>query len=75
MKLIRQVIDRGYWPIYGELKLLDEIEKIEDENRACLPQDGSCTEKVAITFSYVGLMIYMILGNVLLINLLIAMFG
>lgn len=68
--LLRSVLDKAYWPIYGEMKILEEIGD-------CPKADGSnedCPETSGIAFSYIGLMIYMVIANVLLINLLIAMF-
>ena len=67
MKLVRSLIDKAYWPLYGQMSILDEI------NEHC-SDDGSCPEKTGIYFSYVALMIYMLVANVLLLNLLIAMF-
>jgi hypothetical protein len=52
------------------MKILDEITEI-DENCSL---EGTCPESSGIIFSYVILMIYMVLANVLLLNLLIAMF-
>ena len=62
----------GYFvlrPIFGEMKILDEIS--DEEN--CV-ESGNCPQKSGVIFSYIGLMIYMIVVNVLLLNLLIAMF-
>jgi hypothetical protein len=50
------------------MKLLEEIEN-------CPSDDRSCPETSGIVFSFIALMVYMVLGNVLLINLLIAMFS
>ena len=73
MSLIKNLIDKAYWPIYGEMKILDEIDP--EETCSSLDLKGQpCPEKSGIVFSYIGLMIYMIIVNVLLLNLLIAMF-
>jgi hypothetical protein len=56
-------------PIYGEMKILEEI----NDEETCM-QSGNCPENSGIVFSYIGLMLYMIVVNVLLLNLLIAMF-
>ena len=67
--LIRDIINKAYWPIFGEMKIYDE----ELGNEAVC-YDDQCPEQSGKTFSLIALMIYMIAGNVLLINLLIAMF-
>ena len=50
--------------------ILDELTEVDETCAA----DGTCPLESGIWFSYVMLMIYMILANVLLLNLLIAMF-
>ena len=52
----------------GEMKLLDELDNSECTNE-------SCPEPSGVIYSYVALMIYMITANILLVNLLIAMFS
>ena len=52
------------------MKILDEINDCPKYDS----DDDTCPETSGIAFSYVALMIYMIIANVLLINLLIAMF-
>ena len=47
------------------------LEEINDDD--CSKND-SCPETSGIVFSYIALMLYMIVVNVLLLNLLIAMF-
>lgn len=69
LELIKNLINKAYWPIYGDMKILDEI----NENEEC-KKDSSCPEPSGAYFSFVALMIYMVVANVLLINLLIAMF-
>ena len=51
------------------MKIFDDFEK---EN--CSSSDDECPESAGIAFSYIALMFYMLIANVLLINLLIAMF-
>ena len=49
--------------------------KILDELDACTPDEHTkCPETSGVAFSFIALMIYMVIANVLLINLLIAMF-
>ena len=69
-ELLRSIIDKAYWPMYGEMNILEEISDVDETCAA----DGTCPLESGIWFSYVMLMIYMILANVLLLNLLIAMF-
>lgn len=71
LELIKSLINKAYWPIYGDMKILEEISEPDD---SCIDEDYSCTESTGKSFSYVALMIYMVIANVLLINLLIAMF-
>ena len=51
------------------MKILEEI-----QNEEACEKSGSCPEPSGVYFAYFGLMIYMIIVNVLLLNLLIAMF-
>ncbi len=51
--------------------------KILDDhiNRECKADDTEeCPDPTGVKFSFVALMVYMVIANVLLINLLIAMF-
>ena len=66
--LLRSIINKAYWPIYGEMKLLEEMENCPNR------QNEKCPETSGIAFSFIALMIYMVIANILLINLLIAMF-
>lgn len=51
------------------MKILDELGECHKKN----PED-TCPEASGIAFSFIALMLYMVIANVLLINLLIAMF-
>jgi hypothetical protein len=68
--LIKNIINKAYWPIYGEMKIFDE----DLENDDCKSSEQGCPENAGVVFSYILLMFYMLIANVLLINLLIAMF-
>lgn len=75
--LIKDILNTGYWPIYGDMPIKGEFDLTVQA--ACLVKDdaarpASCPEKSGVAFSYISLMIYMVIGNVLLLNLLIAMF-
>lgn len=69
--LVRKIFDAGYWPINGELKILEDIER-----QSCDKDDSECVMPNASgsAFSYFALIIYVIISNILLLNLLIAMF-
>ncbi len=71
LDLIRKILNKAYWPIYGEMKILDEIEAKSGE---CSESEDGCPDPIGSSFSFLALMAYMIVANVLLINLLIAMF-
>ena len=55
--LLRSLIDKAYWPIYGEMKILDELEDKEDSCSKGEP----CAEPSGVAFSYIFLMLYMVL--------------
>ena len=67
--LIKSILNKAYWPIFGEMKIFEEF---NDEK--CNETENGCPEQTGIDFSYIALLIYMMIANVLLINLLIAMF-
>ena len=66
-KTIIGILNSVYWPLYGEMNILESIESTN-----CTDDDGLC--QVSKASSYILLMIYMIIASVLLLNLLIAMF-
>ena len=69
--LFRQIIRKSYWPIFGTIDVLDDFSKVSFE---CDDESDDCSEIVGFIYTYVLLMIYVLVANVLLINLLIAMF-
>ncbi len=71
INLLSNLINKAYWPIYGEMKILDEL---IERDEICSKDESNCPDLAGTYFSYVALMIYMVIANVLLINLLIAMF-
>jgi hypothetical protein len=79
MKLIKSLISKAFWPIYGDLKILEEIGGENSESCLLMPNGGErCLQQNETNFSYFALILYMIIViivNVLLLNLLIAMFG
>ena len=68
-ELILNMINNAYWPIYGDTNIL---EKINDNGEKCT--DSKCPDTAGRYYSFFALIIYMIIANVLLLNLLIAMF-
>ncbi len=68
--LLKNIIDYAYWPIFGEISILDDLNEIDCNQTGIF--DHVCSAQVH--FSYILVMFYMILANVLLVNLLIAMF-
>jgi hypothetical protein len=73
-ELFKSILDKAYWPIYGEMKILDELDQCSSTNMHLMPPGHKCPETSGIAFSFIALMVYMVLANILLINLLIAMF-
>lgn len=69
--LIKKVFDTAYWPIHGDFKILEEIER-----KHCTSDDNECVipNPLGSSLSYFALIIYVIIANILLLNLLIAMF-
>ncbi len=79
LNLIKNIIHKAYWPIYGEMKILEEdltycMSGDSGTNHGCSDENPNAISQDGFVFSFVALMVYMILANVLLINLLIAMF-
>lgn len=70
LKTFISVLNVAYWPIYGELGIL---ELINNENCG---EDGKpeCLDESTSIVGFILLMIYMIIASVLLLNLLIAVF-
>jgi hypothetical protein len=64
---LKSLINIVYWPIYGDIRLLD---KLED----CFKDAENCKNLNESNASLALLMIYMYIANVLLLNILIAMF-
>jgi hypothetical protein len=64
--LFRRIINHAYWPIFGDIGLLGTLE--------CEEESDKCPDAIGASYTFVMLMIYMIIANVLLVNVLIAMF-
>ena len=65
-------MDKAYWPVYGDIRLLDEILGREE---ICEKDKYGCSDLAGAYYSYIALILYMLFANVLLLNLLIAMFS
>ncbi len=70
--LFKEIINKAYWPIFGTIEILEDFSTISLNCKDDL--DEECPELYGIVYSYILLMAYVVVGNVLLINLLIAMF-
>jgi hypothetical protein len=64
---IKSLVNIVYWPIYGEIRILDRLDK-------CFEDPENCKNMNEANASLVLLTIYMMIASVLLLNLLIAMF-
>lgn len=58
--LLKEIINKAYWPIYGEIKLLEDLDK------NCTDTDASCPKLSGKYYSFMALIVYMIIGKVLI---------
>ena len=80
-EIARDIFFLPYWQMYGELSL-ESLEVIDSTNcNETLPQDGYCSIapdwqdlQKSKTVAPIFLAIYLLIGNVMLLNLLIAIF-
>ncbi|CAD5115014.1 DgyrCDS4036 [Dimorphilus gyrociliatus] len=70
--LLKNVIYIPYWQMYGDL-FLDHVEGNSDNCNSTIGSDNPCPKKSVL--AVVLFAIYMVITNVLLLNLLIAMFA
>lgn len=70
LKIVIEILNLIYWPIYGELGILKAINN-EECGKMGQPE---CLDEMTAVVSFILLMFYMIIASVLLINLLIAVF-
>lgn len=68
INLIRELLDFSYWTIYGDITFKGALTM---SLKGC---QKDCPTKSGLAFTYVTTIIYMVTANILLINLLIAMF-
>ena len=64
------VLNSAYWPLFGEIE--DVLDKLDE--KCTSTEENKCLSSFTYVTSYVLLMIYMVIGSILLINLLIAIF-
>ncbi len=64
---LKNLLNVVYWPIYGEIRILDQLD-------SCLENADSCLN-LKESYVIMGLlMVYMAIASVVLLNLVIAMF-
>ena len=68
-KFIFNVLNKAYWPLYGQLDILEEINKCLDQ-----PNTNDCQDLASLIVAFFILMVYMIISTILLLNILIAIF-
>jgi hypothetical protein len=72
IETIDQILNNAYWPIYGEMKVLENL-GLNNCNKTFY-ECFSDVKNVSKISCSILLMVYMVIANVLLLNLLIAMF-
>lgn len=70
-KMIFDVLDKAYWPLFGDTNLYSVL---DNGNCDAKPDDNSCIDRPRYVISYFLIVIYMMISNVLLLNVLIALF-
>ena len=72
LKMFNMLFSKSFekWPMYGDLKVLDEL---RERQTTC--SELECPTRVEMLINYLFIVFYMFVGNILLINLLIAMFA
>ena len=68
---ILEVLNIAFWPLFGEI---DEVLEKLNNNYCHVVNDPYCIGSISFTATYILLMLYMVIGTILLINLLIAIF-
>ena len=86
-KLMRNMMSYAFYPIFGNTGIfdnyfIDEYFKDDYSRSDCMASknitvsDGfNCPYRTGVVFSYIGLIVYLILMNIVFINLLISTFG
>jgi transient receptor potential cation channel subfamily M protein 2 len=73
LELLKNIFNKGYWPLFGDLSFLHSILINGVDERKQFEYQSPTSS--GIIFTYSATIVYMILVNILLINLLIAMFS
>lgn len=60
LELFKNIINKAYWPIYGDIRLLDEI-NFDDKN--CTLENPSCPNAMGAYYSLFLLIFYMVIGK------------
>ena len=68
---VKAVLNLAFWPLFGEI---DSVLEGMDERSCKEGNQPDCLGSISYVATYLLLMLYMILGTLLLINLLIAIF-
>ncbi len=74
-QLIFDILQKAYWPIHGEMKVLESINERRCNNDSSNSTGTPCFDKPRFVISHILLMLHMIVTSILLLNLLIAMFA
>ena len=67
--LLKNIVYQPYWQTYGELSL----EHVEGGEENCTAKGGTCAQHSPLVI--IAFAMFMLATNILLLNLLIAMFG
>lgn len=60
-ELLKKIINKAYWPVYGDIRLLDELDI--DEETCSAENTALCPSNMGTLYSYTLLILYMIFGN------------
>ena len=74
VETLLQILNDAYWPVYGEMKVLEKLNLNKCSEDYSWRECFSDVTNISKTSSIFLLMVYMIIASVLLLNLLIAMF-
>lgn len=66
LQLFKNLINKAYWPIYGDIRLLDEL---NFDERNCSLDTESCPSPMGAYYSLFLLIFYMIIGELVKFHL------
>lgn len=58
LDLLKEIINKAYWPIYGEIKILEDFDKY-----CTATNTSSCPKPSGKYYSFTALIVYMIIGK------------